>query len=597
MENRKTEAGRFTERMAAVLLAGTVFAGSILTGCGMADGAGVKSSSAGGSAADTAAPAETAEATASEEAWDAEYGMTESKPDTAAGAGETLRYPGGDAEGNTETVQKNAEEYSRWEEKGFSPVYQEPLSTFSADVDTASYSNLRRLITDGYAVENLPEGAVRIEEIINYFSYGDLADPEDGEPFGVTTQIMPCPWNRETQLLRIGLKTQDVDYGDFPDSNLVFLLDVSGSMYAPDKLPLLQESFALLAENLTEKDRVSIVTYAGEDTVVLEGVPGSETKKICQALYALEAGGSTHGSRGIETAYRLAEEYFIEGGNNRVILATDGDLNVGLTTEEELEELITEKKESGVFLSVLGFGAGNIKDNKMETLADKGNGNYAYIDSLREANKVLVEEMSATLLTVCKDVKFQVEFNPAVVEEYRLIGYDNRMLAAEDFDDDTKDAGEIGAGHCVTALYEIVTTEPVNGREKTQKDLKYAEFHEGSGKDAAGDNGKEEPAGDGNNHKEYEWLTVSIRYKEPDGNESMLLEYPVDFAAYTEDADDDFLFAAAAAEFGLAAMDSGYRADASLAHVLEVLEEMDLEDEYKKEFRELVDMLRKNSGN
>ena len=233
----------------------------------------------------------------------------------------------------------------------------------------------------------------------------------------------------------------------------------------------------------------------------------------------------------------------------------------------------------------------------METLADKGNGNYAYIDSLREANKVLVEEMSATLLTVCKDVKFQVEFNPAVVEEYRLIGYDNRMLAAEDFDDDTKDAGEIGAGHCVTALYEIVTTEPVNGREKTQKDLKYAEFHEGSGKDAAGDNGKEEPAGDGNNHKEYEWLTVSIRYKEPDGNESMLLEYPVDFAAYTEDADDDFLFAAAAAEFGLAAMDSGYRADASLAHVLEVLEEMDLEDEYKKEFRELVDMLRKNSGN
>ncbi len=338
------------------------------------------------------------------------------------------------------------------------------------------------------------------------------------------------------------------------------------------------------------------MTYAGEDTIVLEGVPGSETKKICQALYALEAGGGTHGSRGIETAYRLAEEYFIEGGNNRVILATDGDLNVGLTTEDELEDLITEKKESGVFLSVLGFGAGNIKDNKMETLADKGNGNYAYIDSLREANKVLVEEMSATLLTVCKDVKFQVEFNPAVVEEYRLIGYDNRMLAAEDFDDDTKDAGEIGAGHCVTALYEIVTTEPVNGRGKTQKDLKYAEFHEGNEKDTAGDGGKEEPVGDGNNHKEYEWLTVSIRYKEPDGNESMLLEYPVDFTAYTEDADDDFLFAAAAAEFGLAAMDSGYRADASFAHVLEVLEEMDLEDEYKKEFLELVDMLRKNSG-
>ena len=484
----------------------------------------------------------------------------------------------------------NSEEYSTLTEQGFFSVYREPLSTFSADVDTASYSNLRRMIQDGYSISNLPEGAVRIEEIINYFSYGDLNEPRADEPFGVTTQIMPCPWNDDTQLLRIGLKTESIDYEEFPPSNLVFLLDVSGSMYSKDKLPLLQDSFALLAENLTEKDRVSIVTYAGDDRIVLEGASGNQTDVICKALFSLEANGSTNGSKGIETAYRLAEANYIEGGNNRVILATDGDLNVGLTSEEELEDLITEKKESGVFLSVLGFGTGNIKDNKMETLADKGNGNYAYIDSLREANKVLVEEMSATLLTVCKDVKFQVEFNPAVGKEYRLVGYDNRRMEAKDFDDDTKDAGEIGAGHCVTALYEIVTNEPVDGNGRTEKKLKYAEAHENAA-------GNEDGAGSGTigDYKTDEWLTVSIRYKEPEGSESMLLEYPVDYTSYTSDPNDDFRFAAAAAEFGLAAMDSEYKADASLKHVKDVLKEITLGDEYKKEFSELVDMLISNS--
>lgn len=290
--------------------------------------------------------------------------------------------------GDVSVWEESTEEYGRFSEGGFQSVRKEPLSTFSADVDTASYSNLRRMIESGYGIEDIPEGAVRIEEIINYFSYGDLKAPERNEPFGVTTQIMPCPWNEETELLRIGLKTEEIDYNDMPSSNLVFLLDISGSMYAEDKLPLLQESFAMLAENLTEKDRVSIITYAGDDTVVIEGVSGDNTKKICEALYSLEAGGGTHGSKGIETAYRLAEDYYIKGGNNRIILATDGDLNVGLTTEEELEDLITEKKETGIFLSVLGFGTGNIKDNKMEILADKGNGNYAYIDSLKEANKV-----------------------------------------------------------------------------------------------------------------------------------------------------------------------------------------------------------------
>ncbi len=365
-------------------------------------------------AADEAAeaPAATEEAAAADEAPADVYNSTEiaddwakeAERDGAATKGELSEgYLGSCYEFDEELPDNAGEEYSEWEEKGFSSVMAQPLSTFAADVDTASYSNLRRLITEGYDLESLPEGAVRIEEMINYFSY-DYNDPIGNDPFGVTTQIGRCPWNDEAELLMIGLKTQDIDYSHAPASNLVFLLDVSGSMYSDDKLPLLQESFSLLAENLTDKDRVSIVTYASEDRIVLEGAHGDETRKIKKALASLEAGGGTYGSKGIETAYALAEENFIKGGNNRIILATDGDLNIGMTSEEELEELITEKKESGIFLSVLGFGTGNIKDNKMETLADKGNGNYAYIDCLREANKVLVEEMSATLLTICKDV-------------------------------------------------------------------------------------------------------------------------------------------------------------------------------------------------
>ncbi len=472
----------------------------------------------------------------------------------------------------------NSEEYSEWTEKGFSVVMQKPLSTFSADVDTASYSNMRRLIREGYDLDSLPEGAVRIEEMLNYFSY-DYNEPVGEEPFGVTTQIGKCPWNDEAELLMIGLKTEDIDYSKAPSSNLVFLLDVSGSMYSDDKLPLLQESFGLLTENLTAKDRVSIVTYAGEDKVVLEGARGDETEKILDALDSLEAGGGTYGSKGIETAYELAEENFIKGGNNRIILATDGDLNIGLTSEEELEELITEKKESGIFLSVLGFGAGNIKDNKMETLADKGNGNYAYIDCLREANKVLVEEMSATLLTICKDVKFQVEFNPAVVERYRLLGYENRALAKEDFDDDTKDAGEIGAGHSVTALYEIVLKEPLSGMSEDEIDgLKYSEEYQ---KESGG-------AQTASSATQKEWLTISIRYKRPAAEDSDILSYPVGYESYFDDPSDDFKFAAAVAEFGLLASHSDYPEDASAKNVKKVLKSIDLDDEYKAEFLELV---------
>ena len=448
---------------------------------------------------------------------------------------------------------ENTEEYSKWEERGFCSVWKEPLSTFSADVDTASYSNLRRLLTEGYSLEELPGGAVRIEELLNYFSY-DYEEPKGQEPFGVTTKLGACPWNEEAQLLMIGLKTEDIDYSQAPPSNLVFLLDVSGSMSHADKLPLLQESFGLLAENLTEKDRISIVTYAGDDEVVLRGAAGNETRKIKKAINQLEAGGGTNGSKGIETAYEIAEENFIKGGNNRIILATDGDLNIGLTTEEELEELITEKKESGIYLSVLGFGAGNLKDNKMEVLADKGNGNYAYIDSLREARKVLVEEMTATLLTICKDVKLQVEFNPSVVSDYRLIGYENRALNREDFEDDTKDAGEIGAGHSVTVLYELILKEPIT-------DL-----------------------------SEGEWLTLSIRYKKPAEDTSNLLRYPVSYEDYQSSPDDDFVFAAAVAEFGLLASDSAYAGDASLKHVRSALKGITLDDEYKEEFYELVKM-------
>ena len=472
----------------------------------------------------------------------------------------------------------NNEEYSKWEEKGYSSVAKSPLSTFSADVDTASYSNLRRLIREGYELDELPEGSVRIEEMLNYFSY-DYADPRGSEPFGVTTYISKCPWNDNAELLVMGLKTEELSYMDAPSSNLVFLLDVSGSMKSEDKLPLLQEAFGMLSENLTEKDRVSIVTYAGEDTVVLNGVSGDNTRKIQRALKGLKASGGTNGGKGIETAYALAQEHFIEGGNNRIILATDGDLNLGLTSEKELEALITEKKESGIFLSVLGFGRGNIKDNKMELLADKGNGNYAYIDCIGEARKVLVEEMSANLLTVCKDVKLQVEFNPAVVSEYRLIGYENRALNREDFTDDTKDAGEIGTGHSVTVMYELILKEPLS--ELTGEEIENLRYSDNY-KLELGTEREHNPA------RNQEWLTLSVRYKKPAEEESNLLQYPVSFDSYQTDPGDDFRFAAAVAEFGLLASHSEYCEGASLKNVKKTLREIELDDEYKEEFLELV---------
>ncbi|TAH64771.1 MAG: DUF3520 domain-containing protein [Anaerolineaceae bacterium] len=464
--------------------------------------------------------------------------------------------------------QFNAEEYNAITENNFKSVKNYPMSTFSVDVDTASYSNVRRMITS--TGEVVPD-AVRIEEMINYFKY-DYEKPTGDLPFSVNTELSDCPWNKDAKLLLIGLQARDIDLDDRPSSNLVFLLDVSGSMNSPNKLPLMQKAFIMLTENLNENDRISIVTYAGDERVVLQGARGDETMKIVSALEDLMAGGSTAGAAGIQRAYDLAEEYFIEGGNNRVILATDGDLNVGITSEGELTRLIENKRKNGVYLSVLGFGTGNIKDNKMEALADNGNGNYSYIDSVLEAKKVLVDEMGGTLFTVAKDVKLQVEFNPAYIKGYRLIGYENRLLNTEDFDDDTKDAGEIGAGHRVTALYEIalLTSE----QEIPESDLKYQ---------------SEQRLIDSN-----EWLTINIRYKEPDQDRSQLLSVPVDESNYSSVMPENLSFASSVAAFGMILRDSKWKKDTSYDMILGILDNLELSaDEYKDEFVSLVKKMKR----
>ncbi|MFH1532099.1 MAG: von Willebrand factor type A domain-containing protein, partial [Pseudomonadota bacterium] len=353
----------------------------------------------------------------------------------------------------------DTEEYAKVDENVFKKAVDNPLSTFSIDVDTASYSNVRRFLRDGRLP---PQDAVRIEELVNYFTY-DYPAPTGETPFSVTTELSACPWAPKHHLLMVGLQGRKVDTSEMPKSNLVFLMDVSGSMNSPDKLPLLKSAFRLLVDNLRAEDRVAIVVYAGAAGIVLPSTTGNDKPKILEAIERLRAGGSTAGGAGIKMAYRIAKENLVEGGNNRVILATDGDFNVGASSTGALTRMVEEKRKDGIFLTVLGFGRGNTKDSRMEALADKGNGNYAYIDSVQEAKKVLVTEMGGTLLTIAKDVKIQVEFNPAKVAEYRLIGYENRILAKEDFADDTKDAGELGAGHTVTALSDIDPVAPLVG--------------------------------------------------------------------------------------------------------------------------------------
>ncbi len=465
-----------------------------------------------------------------------------------------------------------SEEYDKAEENGFCLTMAEPLSTFSADVDTASYANVRRMIEEGYGAEYIEPDAVRAEEFINYFSY-DLKLPKKGDLFGVTTEMSTCPWNENHKLMLVGMKTQDIDLSHAPANNLVFLLDVSGSMDEADKLPLLQNSFKKLVKELDEKDRVSIVTYASGVNTVLSGVSGEQKEEINDAIDSLYAGGGTNGEDGIQRAYKLAEANYIKGGNNRVILATDGDLNIGISEPDELEKFISKKKDKGVFLSVLGFGTGNIKDNNMEALADNGNGNYSYIDSLFEAKKVLVEEMGATLLTVAKDVKLQVEFNPDLINSYRLIGYENRMLSNSDFNDDTRDAGEIGAGHSVIALYEII---PAGSRDEIP--LKYQ-----GGKAAASE--KDAYAD--------EYATVGIRYKKPKSDTSELISYVVDKEDETKYPSDDFTFASMVAEFAMLLSDSPNKGTSTYEGIMDTYKTLDIDDEYKEEFYYLVKQMAK----
>ena len=467
----------------------------------------------------------------------------------------------------------SGEDYNPIEENPFLAVQNRPLSTFAIDVDSASYSNARRFINDGALP---PPDAVRIEEFINYFTY-NYPQPEGDRPFSITTEVSEAPWNRAHKLVRVGLQGKNVETEELPPSNLVFLLDVSGSMNDSDKLPLLKEGFRLLAEELTENDRVAIVVYAGASGVVLPSTPGNEKDKILTALNRLQAGGGTAGSEGIQRAYELARENFIEGGNNRVILATDGDFNIGVYSQSGLVNLIEQQRESNIFLTVLGFGTGNLQDGKMEQLANKGNGNYAYIDSILEAKKVLVTELKGTLLTIAKDVKVQVEFNPAEIAAYRLIGYENRLLRDRDFNDDTKDAGELGSGHSVTALYEVI---PVGVEtEVNLPDVDPLVY--------------QQTQVDPEAYNNDELMQVKLRYKQPEGTESQLITQTViDEGVRLEAASEDFRFTAAVAAFGMLLRNSPYGGNLDFEEAIALAKDAKGEDAegYRAEFVRLAEM-------
>ncbi len=474
--------------------------------------------------------------------------------------------------GRNTPVEYNTEEYSRIYENEYKDSKKDPLSTFSIDVDKASYSNIRRMLNQN----QLPQpDAVRIEEMINYFSY-NYPQPENEHPFSITTEYTDCPWNKNHQLIHIGLQGKQIEVKHLPSNNLVFLIDVSGSMMDENKLPLLKSGLRLLVEQMREEDKVSIVVYAGAAGVVLPATSGKNKEKIYEALDNLQAGGSTAGGEGILLAYKTAKENFITKGNNRIILATDGDFNVGVSGDGELVRLIEKQREDGVFLSMLGFGTGNYKDSKMEQLADKGNGNYAYIDNILEAKKVLVKEMGSTLLTIAKDVKLQLEFNPAFVKGYRLVGYENRLLNNEDFNDDKKDAGELGSGHTVTAIYEII---PAGSSEVIASidSLKYQQP-------------KQTPSPLAFNN---EVMTVKFRYKEPKESQSKLISHVVlnkktDFNNSSENCK----FACAVAEFGLLLRDSKFKGETNYKDILALAKQAKGKDDegYRAEFIKLVEM-------
>jgi Ca-activated chloride channel family protein len=474
----------------------------------------------------------------------------------------------------------NGESYPTLVETPFRKPTEYPLSTFSVDVDSASYTNVRRFLNSRAMP---PRDAVRIEELINYFQY-HYPQPDGDVPFSITSDVADCPWQTQHRLLRVGLKGREIPADERPASNLVFLLDVSGSMDAPNKLPLVKEAMSLLVDRLTENDRVAIVVYAGNSGLVLPPTNGQNKDVIRGAISRLVASGSTNGGQGLQMAYDTAQAHFIKGGTNRVILATDGDFNVGVVDQNDLVRLIEEKARGGVFLSALGFGIGNLKDGTLEKLADKGNGNYAYIDTLGEARRVLVEQLSGTLVTIAKDVKLQIEFNPAQAAEYRLIGYEDRLMPDQDFHDDRKDAGEIGAGHSVTALYEII---PSVAAVQAGVELKYQRSENSADPKLTAAAARGELA------------TIKLRYKEPDGEQSRLIEHVVtDRRPPVAEASQDMSFAAAVAAFGMLLRDSPYRGDASYQKVLSLAEQGLAGDAsgYRSEFVQLVRQAREISG-
>lgn len=497
------------------------------------------------------------------------YGRGSGRPAGGGGGG-----GGGADEYVSDKAESSAERYAEIDENPFLESSRAPLSTFSIDVDTASYSNVRRFINDG---QTPPKDAVRIEELINYFEY-NYPQPVGDVPFSVTNEIATCPWNPKHKIVSIGLQGKKVSLENAPPSNLVFLVDVSGSMSPANRLPLVKQGLKILVNQLSAKDRVAIVTYAGSSELVLPSTSGDDKPRILSAIDRLFPGGSTNGGGGIKMAYQIAQDNFTNNGENRVILATDGDFNVGVTSDDELVSLIENKRKSNVFLSVLSFGTGDLNDSMMEKLADKGNGNYAYIDTIDEARKALGSQVAGTLYTIAKDVKIQVEFNPAKVNGYRLIGYENRMLAAKDFNDDKKDAGEIGAGISVTALYEIVPKgETIDN--KGVDDLKYSQPNS---------------TGDANSS---ELLTVKLRYKEPKESESKLLSIGLtDTNKSFENASDNLRFASSVAEFGLLLRNSRYKGNANFNQVAQIANSSKGSDlkGYRADFVELVGKARNN---
>jgi Ca-activated chloride channel family protein len=483
--------------------------------------------------------------------------------------GEVIEKP---EEGNIgEEKPFHTEEYDPIVENRFLTATQNPLSTFSIDVDEAAYSNIRRYINNGSIP---PAGAVRIEEMINYFDYS-YPQPTNDEPFSVNTELSECPWSPQHRLVHIGLQGKDIPLQNLPNANIVFLIDVSGSMEEPNKLPLVKASMNLLADQLRTDDKVAIVVYAGNAGLVLPATSGANKIAIKEAIDNLQAGGSTAGGEGIQLAYKVARENFIKGGNNRIILATDGDFNVGVSSDDELVSLIEKERKSGVFLSVLGYGMGNYKDSKMQQLADKGNGNHSYIDNINEARKVLVSEFGSTLFTIAKDVKIQIEFNPAKVQAYRLIGYENRVLAAEDFNDDKKDAGELGSGHTVTALYEVIPTGVKSEFIGKVDELKYQPVKTATVAASGGD----------------ELMTIKLRYKKPDGDVSKLIVHPVtDSHIGLSNTTDNFRFSAAVASFGMLLRNSEFKQNASFQQVISMAKSAKGTDVngYRQEFINLV---------